>query len=73
MATRGIYPVISECEKCHTPASYLHFYGGRWLCYSNSCIPEEIERSSEKQVRDRKFVEDLRGIVRGVRPRAGGG
>ena len=74
MAEIGKYPIIADCDKCRTPASLVYPFGdGGFLCLANECWEEELERSSEKQVRDRKFVEDLRGIVRGVRPRAGGG
>ncbi len=69
----GRYPIIGDCDKCHTEASWVYeFDDGRLLCVANSCWEEEIERDSGKEERDTQFVEDLHGIVRGVRPREGG-
>ena len=63
----GNKDVIGNCEKCDTPGSLLHLYDGRWLCSGNFCISEEVERDSDKVVRDQQFLANYRSVVRGVR------
>ena len=56
----------STCEKCQTEWSEVFEYNDRWLCDSNGCLSEEIERDSEKHIRDEDSLDEYRQLCNGT-------
>jgi len=54
------------CEKCNTLWSELFLYNDRWLCNSNSCLDEEIEKDSPKIDADLEWLEQYRQACAGT-------
>ena len=56
-----------RCQKCNTTLVPLYEFEGRYLCKVNLCYEEEVEKATEKHIRDEEKLMDYRGLVAGTK------
>jgi hypothetical protein len=58
---------MGTCEKCGTKWSELFQYKDHWLCKSNCCYQEEMDKDSGKIDRDIEKLEEYRQLCQGTK------
>jgi uncharacterized Zn finger protein (UPF0148 family) len=56
-----------RCQKCNTTLVPLYEFDGRLLCKVFLCYEEEVEKSTEKHIRDEEKLTEYRSLVAGTK------